>query len=561
MSKVRALRCAIYTRKSTEDGLDQTFNSLDAQREACSAYIVSQSGLGWRELPALYDDDGVSGGTMDRPALARLLLDIEAGKVDVIVVYKIDRLTRSLADFARMVEVFERHDVAFVSITQQFNTTSSMGRLTLNVLLSFAQFEREVTAERIRDKIAASRRKDLWMGGSVPFGYKLIDHALVPDEPAAATVRLVFERYLALRSVRLLAEELSSDPPPGLKALVARGRLYHMLANPVYIGKVRHKSDIYEGVHDAIVDKALFDEAQCVLAQQTSRGSRTPSGEGLHLLSGLVFDETGDRLSPTHANKKGRHFGYYTSSRLATKRRQPADQTAWRIPAAELEHHVETELKRLLTDHRFLMDMLTASHGPDVDPSTCERLVERASATASTYADANLPTRKQLIRAAFSRISIKPGVLRYTIDGSSLSTHLLGNDLAATDRTVAHIEPITLERPFKLRRRGVETKIIIAGKDTPALKPDAALIDLVTRAHCFLADLTDGSGSTIAGVAKQRGVPASEVSRILPLAFLAPSITQAILDGTQPVDLIVDGLARIRHLPLDWQDQSKIITL
>jgi site-specific DNA recombinase len=298
-----------------------------------------------------YDDGGVSGGTMDRPALSRLLEDIRAGKVDVIVVYKIDRLTRSLADFARMVEVFETHKVAFVSVTQQFNTTSSMGRLTLNVLLSFAQFEREVTAERIRDKIAASRRKGLWMGGSVPFGYRLVDHALVPDEAAAPTVRLVFERYLAMRSVRLLVEELSGAPPPGLKAPVSRGRLYHMLANPVYIGKVRHKHEVHDGVHEAIVEQDLFDQGPGWSSeQQAPRASGTRSGEGLHLLNGLVFDETGDRLSPTHATNGKRRFRYYTSSRLATKRRQPADSTAWRIPAKELERSVEIELQRLLLD-------------------------------------------------------------------------------------------------------------------------------------------------------------------------------------------------------------------
>ena len=564
MSRPALQRCAIYTRKSTEDGLDQAFNSLDAQREACSAYITSQASLGWKELADAYDDGGVSGGTMDRPALSQLLADITAGKVDVIVVYKIDRLTRSLADFARMVEVFETHKVAFVSITQQFNTTSSMGRLTLNVLLSFAQFEREVTAERIRDKIAASRRKGLWMGGSVPFGYRLVDHALVPDEVAAPTVRLVFERYLALRSVRLLVEELSGAPPPGLKAPVSRGRLYHMLANPVYIGKVRHKHEVYDGAHEAIVDQDIFERVQAVLGQQAPRGSGTRSGEGLHLLNGLVFDETGDRLSPTHAATGKRRFRYYTSSRLATKRKQPADKAAWRIPAKELEGSVEIELQRLLLDQRFLTDQLAKRLKQTPNPDAAERLLRKAAEVVDTFADSSLAMRKAIIRTVFTSIDIGHGLLRYTINGPALLSHLMEAGTNGDDRNaVGHpgtADPITIERPFRLRRRGVEARIVLECGDDGSRTPDQALVDLVARAHRYLADLTDRPGATIASVAASRGVPISEVSRILPLAFLAPSITLSILDGKQPVDMTVDRMVRIPDLPLDWQEQANILT-
>ncbi|MFN3226697.1 MAG: recombinase family protein [Hyphomicrobiales bacterium] len=561
MTKPTTLRCAIYTRKSTDDGLDQAFNSLDAQREACSAYITSQASLGWKELPDLYDDGGVSGGTMDRPALTQLLADIEASKVDVIVVYKIDRLTRSLADFARMVEVFERHQVAFVSITQQFNTTSSMGRLTLNVLLSFAQFEREVTAERIRDKIAASRRKGLWMGGSVPFGYRLLDHALQPDEPAASTVRSIFERYIEVRSVRALVNELSASPPPGLRAPVSPGRLYHMLANPVYIGKVRHKQDIYEGVHDAILDQATFEHAQTVLADQAPRGSKAPPGQGLHLLNGLVFDETGDRLSPTHANRKGQRFRYYTSLRLAKKLKDKSDANAWRIPASELERTVELERARLLNDPQFLTATLPKAANRTVDPHQSRQLAERGVELATAYKEGSLAARKKIIRQAFRRIDIAQGMIRYTINVPGLWSALLDAGDQAFDADAKTLEPLVVERPFKLRRRHVEMKIVIAADANAAREPNQALVDLLVRAHQYLKDLTDGSDATITSVARKQGVAASEVSRIFPLAFLAPSIAQSILNGNQPAGMTAESLMRHPKLPLDWNEQTAILTM
>ena len=283
----KKLRCAVYTRKSTEEGLDQEFNSLDAQREACVAFVASQAGMGWRLVADHYDDGGISGGTMERPALQRLLQDIRDRKVDVVVVYKIDRLTRSLMDFSKIVEVFDANEVSFVSVTQQFNTTTSMGRLTLNVLLSFAQFEREVTAERIRDKIAASRKKGIWMGGTVPMGYRAVDRKLVIDPEAAIKVRGIFSRYLELKSVPLLADELngqsSADQDPSASSrqsrrAFTRGKLYHLLSNVVYIGKARHKDRIYDGEHEAIIDEATFTSAQALLkGQAPNRRSDTNS--------------------------------------------------------------------------------------------------------------------------------------------------------------------------------------------------------------------------------------------------------------------------------------------
>lgn len=307
----KKLRCAIYTRKSTDEGLDKEFNSLDAQREACAAYILSQQHEGWTSLPELYDDGGHSGGTLERPALQQLLADVHSGKVDVVVVYKIDRLTRSLSDFAKIVDVLDEAEASFVSVTQAFSTTSSMGRLTLNVLLSFAQFEREVGAERIRDKVAASKAKGMWMGGSVPLGFKAVDRKLevIPEE--AGTVREIMQRYLEADSIKALVEQLDRDGFVSKRHVSKRGRvsggnvikrgaLKHLLSNPLYVGEVRHKEKTYPGLHEAIVDRETFDAVQAKLKDRTSHGSAPGPKRRLALLAGMIFDESGRPMSPTH---------------------------------------------------------------------------------------------------------------------------------------------------------------------------------------------------------------------------------------------------------------------
>ena len=323
------LRCAIYTRKSTEEGLEQDFNSLDAQREAGEAFILSQKHEGWVILPTQYDDGGYSGRTLERPALQRLLADIGGSKVDIVVVYKIDRLTRSLLDFAKIVEVFDAHSVSFVSVTQAFNTATSMGRLTLNVLLSFAQFEREVTGERIRDKIAASKKKGMWMGGYPPLGYDVKDRKLVINEAEAETVRYIFSRYQELGSVRLLKEQLyaggivskrrtAPDGRPYGGKPIARGALYHMLQNHLYRGEIVHKNQAYPGEHEPIIDDDLWHEVQKTLAaNRVDRGA----GKGDHhlsLLAGLIYDAHGGLMTPSHAVKKGVRYRYYVSKSLLT---------------------------------------------------------------------------------------------------------------------------------------------------------------------------------------------------------------------------------------------------
>ncbi len=341
------IRCAIYTRKSSEEGLEQEFNSLDAQREACAAYILSQKHEGWTALPDLYDDGGISGATMDRPALQRLLAAVQAGRIGVVVVYKVDRLTRSLADFARIVAIFDAAEVSFVSVTQAFNTTTSMGRLTLNVLLSFAQFEREVTAERIRDKIAASKAKGMWMGGTVPIGYRVEHRKLVPVPEEAALVQRIVERYLALGSVSKLKTELDQaairtplrhhgDGGQSGGAAFSRGKLYLLLANPVFIGRTRHKDAVHPGQHAAILDESLWQAVRDKLT--ANRRSRTLqiAAQSPSALAGKLFDPDGEKMRPSHARKSGRRYRYYVSRDLV-ERSVDDGAHGWRIPAGEIE--------------------------------------------------------------------------------------------------------------------------------------------------------------------------------------------------------------------------------
>ncbi|WP_395650852.1 recombinase family protein [Brevundimonas sp.] len=341
MSKPR-LRCAIYTRKSSEEGLEQDFNSLHAQREACEAYVKSQVGEGWSVLPDAYDDGGVSGGTMEREGLKRLLADIAAGRIDVVVVYKVDRLTRALGDFARIVEIFDRHGVSFVSVTQAFNTTTSMGRLTLNVLLSFAQFEREVTGERIRDKIAASKAKGLWMGGACPLGYDPDGRRLKLNEVEAELVRHIFRRFLALKSVPAVRRELAMDGRVSKRAVAKsgavrgglpfdNGAVYHLLSNPTYLGLMPHKDRAYPAEHPPIIDQQTFDEVRAQLAIRARRQIRSSHKERaaapapLLALKGLVFDCEGVAMTPAHAyGKSGAAHRYYVQQRQSRPGRAPA---------------------------------------------------------------------------------------------------------------------------------------------------------------------------------------------------------------------------------------------
>ncbi|MGV6872596.1 recombinase family protein [Pseudochelatococcus sp. B33] len=554
-------RCAIYTRKSSEEGLDQEFNSLDAQHEACAAFIASQSGLGWKLVPDRYDDGGISGGTMERPSLQRLLQNIRERKVDVVVVYKIDRLTRSLMDFARIVEIFDASGVSFVSVTQQFNTTTSMGRLTLNVLLSFAQFEREVTAERIRDKIAASRRKGIWMGGTVPLGYRVENRKLIVDEGGAEKVRHLFSRYLELGSVVELAKEVDGqgDKLAPQHAPMSRGRLHRLLSNPVYIGKARYHGEVYEGEHEGIIDPAMFEAAQPLLADKSRKRKYRSYSLDIHLLTGLVVDDTGDGLGPTHAYNHGKRYRYYVSRRL---RHDPSSKEgSWRIAAGELEGIVLRQACEILLD-RTLIAIWLQEYAVPAD--RIEGALSAASAMAAALQnDAVSEPRKKILHALFRRIALSPHKISFEVRKQTLVSHLLAStgrepvdcrdQLSQDPTTEDAAETCVIDRPVAIKRRGLEARIVINGT---AREPEASLIDLLARAHLYLARLTDGSVSSIVELARELGVYRADISRILPLAFLSPAITDAILTGRQPADLTARTLARSIDVPYLWSEQA-----
>lgn len=553
------LCCAIYTRKSTEDGLDQEFNSLDAQREACEAFIASQASLGWKLVAERYDDGGVSGGTMERPALQRLLRDVGNGRIDVVVVYKIDRLTRSLADFARIVDVFDGKDVSFVSVTQQFNTTTSMGRLTLNVLLSFAQFEREVTAERIRDKIAASKKKGMWMGGVVPLGYRVEERKLLVDEQEAEIVRYLFRRYLELQSVRALSKEAieqgfrvrprrRSRTPGHQPQPFGRGNLYHLLSNPIYVGKIRHRGQLHDGEHVGIIDEKTFAAAQELLAKQAPKRASPTNSDGLHLLTGLVRDEQGSLLRSVHATRRGVRYRYYVSR--AKVEEVGRTTGGWRLPAKELDAVVERQLNRILTDRHRLADWLARWNQID----RIADAIKRGEGMWEEYESASPQARRDLLKRIIRRIHLERGCLTLEPDADRLCEALVGK--STDDSGAENADPIRIECPITFRRRGVETKMIIEGDTAATRKADAALISLIQRANRYFGQLTEKNGSTLAEIARRNNTDVSEVSRLLPLAFLAPNIVDDILAGRQTVDLNAQRLSRLANLPLSWSEQN-----
>jgi site-specific DNA recombinase len=364
-------RCAVYTRKSTEEGLDMEFNSLDAQREACENYVASQKAGGWLLVPDRYDDGGFSGGSLERPALKRLITDIERGKVDIVVVYKIDRLSRSLMDFAKLVEVFDRREVTFVSVTQAFNTTTSMGRLTLNILLSFAQFEREVIGERIRDKFAASRRKGMWMGGWAPLGYDVEDRKLIINEPEAALVRSIFERFVKMGSATKLAQALASEGVVGKRGKpIDKGVLYKLLNNRLYIGEAVHKGESYPGEHEAIISKVLWERVHATLEQNPRKRAGVTRAQTPALLKGLIFGPDGSAVSPTHTRRRQKLYRYYVSQ---TALKQGADACSLRrVPAAEIEAAVIDQLRILLRSPEILVATWRAARQEDEAISEAE---------------------------------------------------------------------------------------------------------------------------------------------------------------------------------------------
>jgi site-specific DNA recombinase len=424
----RRLRCAIYTRKSSEEGLEQEFNSLDAQRDACSAYIASQRSEGWVALAGRYDDGGVSGGTLDRPALKRLLADVEHGLIDVIVVYKIDRLSRALMDFAKLVEIFDRHHVTFVSVTQSFNTTTSMGRLTLNVLLSFAQFEREVIGERIRDKIAASRKRGIWMGGVVPLGYQVRDRKLVVDENEAAIVRMAFGQFLELGSTALLAKSIAAAGIRGRRGKpLNKGSLYKLLGNRTYIGEVTHKGTAYPGQHQPIISRKVWDKVRSILQQSPrARAGRTRAAVPA-LLKGLIYGPTGRAMSPTHTRRGNRLYRYYVSQAILKHGLDACPVR--RVPAAEIEAAVVNQLRAILRSPEVIVATWRAAQ------SEIEGLSENAVRDALERLD---PLWDELFPAEQARI-VQLLIARVDVGVDGLDIHLRTQGLTITFRQLAAI--------------------------------------------------------------------------------------------------------------------------
>ena len=558
------VRCAIYTRKSSEEGLEQEFNSLDAQREACAAYIKSQRHAGWIASPDSYDDGGLSGGTMERPALQRLLADVRAGKVHVIVVYKVDRLTRALADFAKIVDVLDGHGASFVSVTQHFNTTTSMGRLTLNVLLSFAQFEREIAGERIRDKIAASKRKGMWMGGNVPLGYDVQDRKLIVNTTEAETVRHIFRRYAELGSVSALQLELDRDGIVSKRRKdasgrctggkpIARGALYLMLQNRIYRGEIVHKGDAHPGEHDAIIDEELWNSvARRLEANRRERelgvGVDEPS-----LLAGLLRDSTGERMTPTHAVKAGKRYRYYVSQSLVTRARRPDSAAGRRVPAGDIEALVLDRLRQFFASSSEVGDVLSRF---DLDAPTELAALQRASGLGQSWPERRAGDNRTLALSLIEAVVIHDLHVELHLKRSGV-LKALQLDGAKASKIPAKEDLFELRIGVQLKRTGRGVRLIVGDEAHP---PDEGLIRLMARAFDAREQLLSGRYSSIDDMARQTNASGTYLTTLVRLTYLAPDIVRAILDGRQPLDLSLTRLmTSTKALPHGWADQRRYL--
>jgi DNA invertase Pin-like site-specific DNA recombinase len=530
---IRPVRCAIYTRVSTDRGLDQEFNSLDAQYDAASSYIKSQAHAGWTLIRSRYDDGGFSGGSTDRPDLQRLLDDIRSRKLDVIVVYKVDRLTRSLADFAKLVELFDAHGVSFVSVTQQFNTTTSMGRLTLNVLLSFAQFEREVTSERIRDKIAASKRKGLWVGGPLPLGYHMNDDKIAVIEDEAERVRLIYRRYLELGSVNALVRDLRERNVRTKARLLAtgatrggvpfgRGSLFYLLRNRFYIGEVKYKDEILPGEQPAIMDRALFDAVQSRLTDQwTNRTTIRNAGD--HLLTGLLFDDAGHRMVPTHATKAGVRYRYYVSlPHLYGESKTASVGSVSRIPATDIEDIIAETLNEHL-------------------------IAQKEKPTSSTA-------------GAADRGVILEQVARIDVCKDRLAIRFKSKDAdEASDSSDGHTMSIPWQKPPSRKSRQILVPHGIANEVRPTrIERRARLVSAIARGRRWLDEIVSGSITDVQQIAARQKCSVRQVNMTISLAFLAPDLVRAAVEGRLPRGI---GVERLRDAPAEWGRQFEALGL
>jgi site-specific DNA recombinase len=539
---VKVLRCAVYTRKSTEDGLEQEFNSLDAQREACEAYILSQRHEGWTLVPGRYDDGGFSGGNMERPGLKALMALIDEGQVDVIVVYKVDRLTRSLADFAKIVERLDAKQASFVSVTQAFNTTTSMGRLTLNVLLSFAQFEREVTGERIRDKIAASKKKGIWMGGPVPLGYQVIDRKLVPVPEEAERVRKIMQRYLEIWNVPRLIEILRAEGvvtkvqhrvsgPHRGSIPFARGSLFHLLKNPVYRGKIVHKGKVYDGEHEPIVDEALWNQMQSHLAAMAPPRKRSTNEPQQAMLRGLITDPHGRPMVPTYGSSKVKRYAYYETRKDLAR---PGDPPGIRFQRGQLEQHLIGHIEELLGDEHALRRLSGIE-----EAGTLRRMFATAHLLAVDLRE--IGKVEMALRSLVAGILIRADCMEITLKPSALSI--------AADANWAWTLPLPTRRPFREARIRIDssTNEANASNDLLALVADAMVAQRLVLASPELS---------LAQLAKREGRCRTQLARLLRLSWMSPRVIHAIADGSQPKGLTRRALL-ICDMPIEWAEQER----
>jgi site-specific DNA recombinase len=552
-------RCAIYTRKSTEEGLEQEFNSLDAQREACAAYIASQRHEGWTCVPDFYDDGGYSGGNMDRPGLKQLLAEVKAGRVDVIVVYKVDRLTRALSDFAKIVDVLDEAGASFVSITQAFNTTTSMGRLTLNVLLSFAQFEREVIGERVRDKIAASKRKGMWMGGNVPLGYDVRDRKLVVNEAEAEAVRSTMQRYLDLGSVAALLAELGDagvltkvtlgrhGTPRGGRP-IGRGGLYHILSNRIYCGQIVHRGEVHPGEHERIVPQQLWDEVQQRLADNGAVRRHQANASDPSLLAGMIRDGEGRRMTPSHTTKGSLRYRYYVSAGEGPPSERRA--RAMRLPSEPIDSAVIDGLLGLLREEQGLLDLIVNdvcdADGADAVLRASRALRESLPTLPRSKLRALMMDFDLIVEVATDRI-----LASIDVEGLRLKLGFPGPSNARDGtRTMLPVTGI----PHR-QNRGLRLVVGPTSSDAPIAR-DGRLIELLVRARdAHRLVVSNEHRATPSDV----GNRSKYLVRLARLNYLAPDIVTSIIEGRQPASLNARRLSRISELPIGWGEQRKLL--
>lgn len=515
----KEVRCAIYTRKSSEEGLEQDFNSLDAQREACEAYIKSQMHEGWVLIPKEYNDGGFSGGTMERPAFKELLSDIENDEIDIVVVYKVDRLTRSLMDFAKIVDIFDKHETSFVSITQHFNTTTSMGRLTLNILLSFAQFEREVTGERIRDKFAASRKKGLWMNGVAPIGYIKQNCTLIEDKTQSGKIKLIFEKYLELKSVGKLHNYLIENKIYTTNdKIFSIGHLGKLLRNKVYIGKIEHKENIYEGLHDGIIDEKTFEKVQKIMNFNTVQVNNALKAKNSSLLAGKLFDSNGNYMSPSHSNNRHKKTYRYYISQAIIQNRQHEAGTLSKIPSKEIEEFVKTQISKFVKDKNKMQKYLE-------DFSV--RKQKKILSTIETAAFNNVFVRTVIDKVVLYEnkidIFINEVILIRALEG--LAYNLIMK--FETDST----DIITLSIPVKLIATPQRGNKLIIGNE---VEYNLTLIQAITKGFYYYKLWEEGK--------LEKGQKTSYIYRLMNLRLLPPKIIEEVLNGKQTPDITVKRL-------------------